>query len=165
MNIEKELAITFGYLAERFGRLFSLIDLFIILSAAEDLAKCNFSNLNKKAISKKMNDWSKNVSKYFESNTEKPITANNLKLPDHYCTAIKDFSNRLYNFNNTDINLYLTKIHDELLKHQDNEIVFQSLIMIKEEIIRKQEQVLEIQKLINKIFPAQSSTSKNNIRR
>ena len=160
MNIERELAITFGYLVESFGRLFSLIDRFIILSAAEDLAKCNFSNLNRKAISKKMNEWSKNVSKYFQSNKEKPITANNLKLPDHYCTAIKDFSNRLYTFNNTDINSYLTSIHDEFLKHQDNEIVCQSLIMIKEEIIRKQEQVLEIQKLINKKFPEQSSTSK-----
>jgi hypothetical protein len=165
MNIERELTITFGYVAERFGRLFSLIDRFIILSAAEDLAKCNFSNLSKKAISKKMNEWSKNVSKYFESNKEKPITANNLKLLDHYCTAIKDFSNRLYTFNNTDINSYLTNIHDEFLKHQDNEIVFQSLIMIKEEIIRKQEQVLEILKLINKKFPEQSSTSENNIRR
>ena len=41
MTIEKELAITFGYITERFNKLFHFIDWFDFVSAAEGLAKCN----------------------------------------------------------------------------------------------------------------------------
>ncbi len=165
MTCEKELSFTYGYIIENFSRLFNLIDRFNILSAAEDLVECNFSNLRKKTASRMMKNWTKDVSKYFESNIEKTITADNIKLQDHYNTAIKDFSKRLEDFNNADVKSYIDNIQTELLKYQDNSIVAQNLIKIKEAIIKKQEQVMDIQRQINEKFPEQSSTSKNDIRR
>lgn len=159
MTIEKELAITFGYITERFNKLFSLIDRFMILSAAEDLAKCNFLNIRKNHVSGMMKRWTKDVKKVFESNKEKSITANNIKLPDQYETAIKDFSKRLEDFSNADVKAYLENIQIELLKHQGNEIVSQYLNMIKDALIRNQEQVLEIQRLINEKYPNLSSVT------
>lgn len=164
MTIEIELSITFGYIVESFSALFSLIDRFNIFSAAEGLAECNFSNIREKSVSRMMKNWSKDVSKYFESNNEKIITAENIKFPDKYVIEIKDFSKRLNGFINADVSSYLENIQSELLKYHDNAIVAQCLSMIKEALIRKQEEVLEIQKFINEKYSEQSSVSESDIR-
>ena len=163
MTIEIELSITFGYIVESFSALFSLIDRFNILSAAEGLAECNFSNIREKSVSRMMKNWSKDVSKYFESNNEKPVTAYNIKLPDQYDTVIKDFSKRLEDFINTEVNSYLENVRTELLKNQENEIVSQCLNMIIEALTRKQKYLLDFQKLINERFPEQSSVSESDL--
>ena len=159
MTLEKELSFTYGYIVENFSRLFSLIDRFNILSASEDLAECNFSNIRKKTASRMMKNWTKDVSKYFESNIEKTIIAENIKFPDQNVIEIKDFSKRLNDFNNTEINSYLENIQTELQCHQNNKKILECLTLLKEALIIKQKYLKEFIKYINEKYPEQSSVS------
>lgn len=164
MTIEKELAITFGYITERFNKLFHFIDWFDFVSAAEGLAKCNFSNVTKKSASRMMKQWSKDVKKYFKSYEEKPfIDDSNIKLPDQFDKSIKGFSKRLDDFYNTDVNPYLENIQTELQYHQNNKSVSQCLTMIEDALIRKQGYLKEFIKYINEKYSEQSSVSESNI--
>ena len=112
-----------------------------------------------------MKEWSKDVKKFFKSYEEKSFVEDSfIEFPDQFDKSIKDFSKRLDDFNNTEVNSYLENIQTELQYHQNNKKILECLILLKEALIRKQKYLKEFIKYINEKYPEQSFVSENNIR-
>lgn len=120
MTNEKKLSFAYLYILESFHRLFNLIARFNIISAAEVMAKSHFSDVTKRTPSKMMKQWAKDVKQFFKSYEEKSFIGDSfIELPDQFYKSIKDFSKRLDDFNNTEVNSYLDNIQTELQYHQN----------------------------------------------
>lgn len=164
MTNEKKLAFAYLYIVECFHRLFNLIARFNITSAAEVMAKCNFSDVTNKSVASLMKSWSKDVKKFFKSYEVKSFVEDSyIELPDQFDKSIKDFSKRLDDFNNTEVNSYLENIQTEVQYHQNNKKILECLTLLKEALIRKQKYLNEFIKYMNDKYPEQSSVSESNL--
>ena len=164
MTLEKELSFTFEYIREQFNRLFGFIDWFDFISATDDLAKCNFSIIEKKTVSGMMKQWSEHVSKYFESQSQTSIAEDSkIKLPEQYDKAIKDFSKRLDEFCLTTENIYLGIVRNLIRKYKNNEKIHRNLILLEDALRKKKNQIIEFQTKINEKFPGQFFVSESNL--
>lgn len=95
MTVEKELKLNFGYIKEQLDKLFDLIDRFDIINTSELLVEHKFSNLKEEDISHKMNEWLKDVDRYFKSYDSDPLVVDGVTSTIHEYNQTLDECERL----------------------------------------------------------------------